>query len=194
MCTLDNLKENPLVILLIDFFLFLIITIVHFIFYFLIKETDLGNIFDAFESSPLFDFRIDSDWGASSHITFHVWEGRQEKKYKKKTIIVDRTYIDKINAYYFCYKHISHKDLLYRGQIIKKEESCNEVYQKDCGIIDTLNQHLCIADNEECPLYDVRIGEIGNLEEYEKNSNIYYDKKNRDQNKKIIGKLILNDG
>ena len=198
MCTLDNLKENPLVILLIDFFLFLIITIVHFIFYFLIKETDFGNIFDTFESSPLFDFRIESNCGAYSHIIFHTWEGRKEKKSSSSTIIVDRTDINKINGYYFCYRHISYKDLLYRGQIIKREESCNDIYPKDCGTIDTLNQHLCIADNEKCPLYDVGIGEPGNSEEYhynEKNSNIYYNnEKYRGQNKKIIGKLILNDG
>ena len=129
MCTLDNLKENPLVILLIDFFLFLIIIIVHFIFYFLIKETDFGNIFDAFESSPLFDFRIDSNCGAYSHIIFHTWEGRKEKKSRSSTIIVDRTDIDKINGYYFCYRHISYKDLLYRGQITKKDESCNDILQ-----------------------------------------------------------------
>jgi hypothetical protein len=113
MCTLDNLKENPLVILLIDFFLFLIITIVHFIFYFLIKETDFGNIFDTFESSPLFDFRIESNCGAYSHIIFHTWEGREEEEYyysngriHSRTKIVDRTDIDKINGLYFCYKHI----------------------------------------------------------------------------------------
>ena len=194
----DKLEKCSLPIVLIDLFLFLIITIVHFVFYFVIKETDFENIFDVFESSPLFDFRIDSNCGAYSHIIFHTWEGRKEKKSRSSTIIVDRTDIDKINGYYFCYRHISYKDLLYRGQIIKKKESCNDIYPKDCGTIDTLKQHLCIADNENCPLYDVGIGDPGNSEEYhynEKNSNIYYNnEKYRGQNKKIIGKLILNEG
>ena len=36
---------------LIDFILILIIGVIHFVFFFYIKETDFGNIFDVFESS-----------------------------------------------------------------------------------------------------------------------------------------------
>ena len=205
----DKLEKCSLPIVLIDFILFLIISIVHFVFYFIIKETDFENIFDVFESSPLFNFRIDSNCGAYSHIIFHTWEGREEKEYyysngrtHSRTKIVDRTDIDKINGLYFCYKHISYRDLLYNGQIIKQNERCedNIKYNKDCGIIDTLNQHLCIKNDENCPLYDVGIGDPGNSEIYiynDKHSDIYYnndDYINTITNKKIIGKLILNDG
>ena len=108
----DKLKKYSKLLTFIEITLFLIISIIHFVFYFLIKETDFGNIFDAFDSSPLFDFYIDNSCGANSHITFHVWEGREVHYYgtrrtRKKTEIVDRTDIDKINGNYFCYRHVS---------------------------------------------------------------------------------------
>ena len=180
--------------------LVILFEIMHFIFAFFFKVTDFNNVFDTLDSSPLFNFFSDVTCGSNEHIIFHVWEGidRSKESYDSNSKIEGKTEISKINGYYFCYRHISYKDLLYRGQIIKKDESCNDIYPKDCGTIDTLNQHLCIADNEKCPLYDVGIGEPGNSEEYhynEKNSNIYYNnEKYRGQNKKIIGKLILNDG
>jgi len=61
------------------------------------------------------------------------------------------------------YKYISYKELLYNGQIIKKEEKCVNNYLKDCGTIDTLNQHLCIKNDESCLLYNIGIGENKNL-------------------------------
>ena len=190
----------------INFILYLIICIIHFVFYFFIKQTEFENILDAFESSPLFDFSLDTSCGIREHIIFHVWEGRKE--YSSRTDIsgysytdihtVDRTVIDKINGYYFCYTNISYKDLLYNDQIVKEGETCPEKYPKDCGIIDTLNQHLCIKNEEKCPLYDIRIGEPKNKNAYineRNNSGIFYNNENYDEpNKKIIGKLILSDG
>ena len=177
-----------------DMILFLILSIIHLVFYFYIKQTDMENIFDSFESSPLFDFSVETYCADKSHITFHVWEGREETYYyynngkiNSNTKIVDVTDIDKINGHYFCYKHISYKELLYKGQI-KKE--CSGIYSKNCGIIDTLNQKMCIKENEDCPLYNVGIGT-----DFSKPGGIYY---NNDvissNNKKIIGKIILNDG
>ena len=197
--------KNILPILtIIDMILIIMISIVHFVFYFLVNESDFGNVFDTFDSSPLFDFSVDINCGSKSHITFHVWEGREETEHhyynggtRSRTKIVDKTNIDIINGNYFCYKYISYKTLLYNGQIIKKEEECNEKYPKDCGTIDTLNQHLCIKSNENCPLYDVGIGDKKVSTDYDYNSNarVYYNNNNyNEQNKKIIGKLILNDG
>ena len=66
-----------------EYFLFancviiILIAIVHFVFVFFIKETDLDNIFDAFESSPLFDFSIGTTCDSNSHIIFHTWKGRK---------------------------------------------------------------------------------------------------------------------
>ena len=192
-----------------DFIILFLIAVIHLVFYFIIKETDFGNLFDVFESSPLFNFAIDkANCGKYDSLTFHVWEGRKEYyyyydyngQYHSKTKIVDKTEIKQINGYYFCYSHKSYKDLLYNGQIKKYGELCQGTYPNDCGIIDTLDQHLCIKDGEKCPLYDVGIKNVdepinNNIYEYVEDADIYY---NNDaynlEDKKIIGKLILNDG
>ena len=203
----DDGFDSPYKIFFIffDLTLILILCVMHFVFYFYIKETEFNNIFDTYESSPLFDFSIGGNCGANSHIIFYVWEGRKQKevyyykgKRRTKTTYVDRTEIDKINGHLFCYKKISYKDLLYNGQIIKNNENCNGEFKKDCGIIDTLDQKLCIKEDEKCPLYDVGIGEQGDVptDDYEYNSlaKIYYNKENYNGQKKIIGKLLLSDG
>ena len=204
MCLLDGLKN--IYFLVIDSVIIFIIAIVHFVFFFYIKETDFENIFDAFESSPLFDFSIRPTCGSNSHIVFHTWEGREEKDYyysngrrRSRTKIVDVTDISAINGHLFCYKYISYKDLLYNGQIIKKGETCPQKYQKNCGIIDTLEQKLCIKNEDICPLYDVGIGQKADTTNYIYKSptegNVYYNKENyNDPNKRIIGKIILSDG
>lgn len=58
----------------------------------------------------------------------------------RESKIVDRTDIVKINGNMFCYEKKSYKEVLYNGQIIKKDESCGEEYPINCGIIDTLEQ------------------------------------------------------
>ena len=185
---------------IIDFILLLIFGVIHLVFYFIIKETDFENIFDTFESSPLFDLKISPNCGSYSHIIFHVWEGYKVTTGGRhsRTKIVDRTDIDRINENYFCYKKISYKDLLYNGQIIKKGESCPQEYSTNCGIIDTLEQLLCIKNGESCPLYDIGIGNkpLGDYTHQNgNNENIYYNNNSYNEaNKKIIGKLILNEG
>ena len=197
----DNLKNKYFAI--IDFILLLIFGVIHLVFYFIIKETDFENIFDTFESSPLFDLKLSANCGSYSHIIFHVWEGYEVstrgRNSNSRTKIVDRTDIDRINGNYFCYKKISYKDLLYKGQIIKKGESCPQEYNTNCGIIDTLEQQLCIKNGESCPLYDIGIGNkpLGDYTHQNgNNANIYYNNNNNynEANKKIIGKLILNEG
>ena len=69
------------------------------------------------------------------------------------------------------YKKFSkYRDLFYNNQIKKQNENCKENY-KSFGIIDTLNQILCIKNEENCPL---------------NNNNNYKGEK------KIIGNIILN--
>ena len=153
----------------------------------------------------LFDFSIEDNCGVKSHVVFQVWQGRKEEEYyyrnghlNSRTKIVDRTNIKKLNGKLFCYKHISYKELLYNGQIRKEEEQYSGDYLKDCGIIDTLKQHLYIKDDEKCPLYDAGIGkgvDLTNYNYFDYPYELYYNKDNYNEpNKKIIGKLILNDG
>ena len=190
-----------------EYFLFancviiILIAIVHFVFVFFIKETDFDNIFDAFESSPLFDFSIKETCDSNFPLVFHTWAGIRVSSGGKHSSskIVDVTDITKINGYSFCYKYISYKDLLYNGQIIKKGETCPQEYQKNCGILDTLEQELCIKNEDKCPLYDLGIGQKTDTANYisksETEGNVYYNNEDyNDPNKRIIGKLILNEG
>ena len=203
---LDNFEERK-ALLIIESIIVTLIGIAHLVLYFFIKETDFNNIFDTFESSPLFDFSIDDNCGIKSHIIFHIWEGRKETEFyyskrnsRSRTKIVDRTDLKKLNGKYFCYKHVSYRELLYNDQIRKEEEPYNGDYTYDCGIVDTLNQHLYIKVGEKCPIYDAGIGRPNDLTNYNyigDSFNLYYnndDYYNNMPNKKIIGKLILNDG
>lgn len=198
---------------LVGFIAMTIISILHFIFSFIFKITDFNNIIDTLESSPLFNFHIDKqNCGADEYIKFYTWEGIKEKHYyytgtgkkrkrRSKTVIKGKSDINKINGRYFCYRRgMTYKELLYNGQIIKKNENCKDGY-KNCGIIDTLEQQLCMPQDDECPLYDVGISEGDNYYKdnadytYEVNSRIYYNKNTYNEpNKKIIGKIVLNDG
>lgn len=194
-------------IIIIDVIFLILLSIMHFTFSFFIRASDFNNLFDTFESSPLYDFEVNNNCGLKDYIIFHTWEGYKKTEYyyergrsHSRTEIVDKTDITKINRFKFCYKNKeSYKELLYNGQIIKKEESCKTGF-KDCGTIDTLEQKLCIRDDDQCPLYDVRLGSIDNSlsSKYntESNSDIYFNNANYEDmpNKKIIGKLILNDG
>ena len=58
-----------------------------------------------------------------------------------------------------------------------------------------------MPQDDECPLYDVGISEGDNYYKdnadyiYDENSRIYYNKNTyNEQNKKIIGKIVLNEG
>ena len=73
---MDFISSNKIPIIITECILFLCLAIIHLILFTYIEETDFENIFDVFESSPLFDFSISKNCGSKSHITFHVWEGR----------------------------------------------------------------------------------------------------------------------
>ena len=76
MCIFDELKNKYF--LAIDYIIILIIGIVHLVFFFFIKKTDFENIFDAFESSPLFNFSIEGiSCGSNTPLVFRTWEGRK---------------------------------------------------------------------------------------------------------------------
>ena len=194
-------------ILIIDIIAIIALSIIHFVFYFFIEKTNYENLFDAFESSPFYDFKVDDNCGANDNLVFHRWEGRKETeyywrdgRYRSREIILDETDITLINGNKFCYnKKKTYRELLNNKQIIKKDENCNENFPKNCGTIDTLEQQLCVSENEDCPLYDIRLNP-DNIDENnydtdtDKNSKIYYNKKNYDNDKKIIGKLLLNHG
>ena len=190
-------------ILLIIIFLIFLVGLAHFISGFLLKVNHF-NSSDLMNSYPLFDFSI-GNCQDKLKVIFHRYGGRKDYNFtkigdfspEKETKIVDETDIKKINGYYFCYRNISYKNLLNNGQVIKKGEKCPSAYSKNCGTLDTLEQELCINNNDKCPLYDIGLGVQTDLDNYiyDKASNVYYNNDNYNKsNKKIVGRLILNEG
>ena len=179
--------QKDVCITMIDCALIFLITVFHFISFFLIKSSDFTEIFDTYDSSPLFDLTLsDTPCSSTYNIIFHKWEGVKEVHYHRKTRYTrqkDATNIEKLKDKYFCYKPMTYKELLYNGQIKKEGETPSGEYTNDCGVIDTLGQHLYIKETEVCPLYEVKI-----------DGNSIFKNSNEDIEKKIIGKLILNDG
>ena len=62
-----------------------------------------------------------------------------------------------------------------------------------------MEQELCIKNEDKCPLYDVGIGQNTDTANYisksETEGNVYYNNEDyNDPNKRIIGKLFLNEG
>ena len=204
-----SIEEDVGILIIVDFILLLIVGIIHLVFYFYYKQTDFDNIFGTFDSSPLFDFSYSNNCGAKTEYVLQNWKGLKDTQYIDnrgnlqipETIITDQKDLKIINSKKFCYKEISYKKLLYNDQIRKLEDKYEGIYTKDCGIIDTLNQHLFIKEGEKCPLYDIGIGTPDDLTNYNyiedslSNINIYYNKDNyNNPDKKIIGKLTLSEG
>jgi len=65
--------------------------------------------------------------------------------YEEKNIL-----LKKWKGSYFCGSSIKPKNY-FELNVIAKNEKCSQKYKK-CGIIDTLNNYLCIPENEICPL------------------------------------------
>ena len=199
MCIIEKL--NKVVLIWMELLAILAVCILHIIYGFSRTEPDF-NTYELFNSTPLFNFSLNKDCNGTSKNIFHRWGGWKQIEYSEADetnvwVIYDDTDIVKLNGNYFCYNYMSYIDLLYNGQIIKNGTECPKEYNKNCGRIDTLNQELCIKENEKCPLYDIGIGlppEPDNYN-YDDDSNIYYNNDNYNaSNKTIIGKLILNDG
>ena len=193
-------KLNNAILVRIELIIIFITSLSHLVFGVVRKELEF-NTYDLFNASPFFNFSISDDCNNKLKNVFHTWGGwkRQEQTAEgtAQCVIYDVTNITKINGNCFYYKYISYKYLLNNGQIIKNGTECSKENNKNCGRIDTLNQELCIKENEKCPLYDVGIGLPPDPINYicDENSSIYYNKDNYNiSNKTIIGKLILNDG
>ena len=202
MCLINRLHSKALVIL--ESFIIFAIAIAHLGFGFILKFKNFSEfkVYELFDSSPLFDFSLENICKNKSAVIFHRWKGRRDYSHmfdyeSPDSYIRDATDIKKINGKFFCFRNISYKDLLNNGQIIKKGSECPLEYHKNCGRLDTLEQELCIKENEKCPLYDIGIGNKSNDKNYiyDEISKVYYNNENYNkENKTIIGSLVLNEG
>ena len=202
MCLIETL-DKPSLIIVAEIAIFAI-GILHIVVGFKRPVPDF-NTYDLFNIAPIYDFSVDySCYGSKQANTFHVWGGWKKYEYdfyynRFEYKYYDVTPLKKINGKYFCYRRSSktYMDLLKNGQIIENGTECPNRYKKNCGRIDTLNQELCIEENENCPLYDVGIGEQSDKTNYnyDIDSNVYYSKENFNiQNKAIIAKFNLSHG
>ena len=129
--------QKDVCITMIDCALIFLITVFHFVSFFLIKRSDFTEIFDTYDSSPLFDFALSNNPCPSTYnIIFHKWEGVKEEYWHRKTRYTrqkDATNIEKLKNNYFCYKPMTYKELLYNGQIKKEGETPSGEYTYDCN-------------------------------------------------------------
>ena len=202
MCLIERLNKPPLIMAaLVSIF---VMCLFHIVIGFMRPVPDFST-YDLFNIAPITDFSVDYNCFNKQRNVFHVWGGWKKYEYDYTESHYEYNFYDKgteitkINGKYFCYNRATktYMDLLNNGQIIKNGTECPEEYKKNCGRIDTLNQELCIKEDEKCPLYDVGIGnqEDTNNYEYDIDSNVYYSKDNFNiQNKAIIAKFNLSDG
>lgn len=129
----------------------------------------INTIQESLKSYPLIEF--DLTYNKTNNETqdksrlgpFFKWPGIYELDYDA---INDRDYyrtvcppyyMYKIYGYYFDYtKYKTYEELLNNGNIIKKNSECKNGY-KNCGVIDTLEQQLCLPENISCPINDIQI-------------------------------------
>ena len=158
-------------------------------------------------SSPLINFELTDNQNSQKTLygPFLLWPGRiiiDEIKGETDEILSKETNISKIYGKYFYYeKYQIYEELLNNGNIIKNNEQCKDGYQ-NCGIIDTLNQSLCLPTNIECPINDIEIISYSNSTkddyfnqgynfEYGSNNMIFF-YTNKQKTNPIIGRIILN--
>ena len=150
--------------------------------------------------------------GRKGKISYNTtcWDSHDKEYYpctkKEYKILSERQNIKKIYNYYFCYSnYYTYGSLLENYNIFKNNESCPNHF-KDCGIIDNLNQKLCLYKLMQCPLTDLIILDYNDLNynyyynstnyikynnEFLGNKTIFVSNKNKSEG--IIGNLILSD-
>ena len=156
-------------------------------------------------SSPFIDFNIGNNntEGQSLIGPFLYWDGRSTYVEEEGDVeLTPPQTIWRIYGKYMDYKkYLTYEQLLNNGNIIKKDLECKEGF-KNCGIIDTLNQQLCLPKNISCPLNDIEIinqYETLKLEEYyDKGYEIIFGKNDKafaytnQSDNPVIGRILLN--
>ena len=116
------------------------------------REIFQNNIF------PLFHFYIGLDSPSPEYISydsFYTWQGTL-KSSKQELAPVE---INKIFQNKFFYVKSNKTYFDYLKNSVKQGEDCKNNYKK-CGILDSNNNILCLPENEECPLNDIKISEL----------------------------------
>ena len=112
---------------------------------------------------------------------------------------IDKINIDNYKGFKFCpIKGKSYN--YYLENSVKSNEKCPDG-KKKCGILDSLNQTICLNINEECPINDIKIDNNNNTENsdiiyktIQLNNNEYLHYTNQSIDNPILIKLKLSDG
>ena len=103
-----------------------------------------------------------------------------DKKYCKNVDEIKRKNYTKFNGCELC--SINNKDniklnydILIKNSTKTKEECLNQKGMKICGMLDELNQIVCLNENIECPLNDIIINNNSTHKEIINNTEIIYD-------------------
>ena len=118
---------------------------------------DLKNEIFQNQSFPMFHFYIGLESPSQEHLyydSFYTWQGTI-KKFKEE---LNPVKINKIFNNKFFYEKTNKTYLDYLKTSVKKGENCDE-NNKKCGILDSNNNILCIPNNEECPINDLKISD-----------------------------------
>ena len=78
------------IFIIISFICIMSIPITGLIFFFFIKEANMVNVFDIYESSPLFDFNPGLNCNGKSFIAFYTWEGRIDTEKKNNNLNINK--------------------------------------------------------------------------------------------------------
>ena len=161
------------------------------------------------DSSPLIDLDLTTSVynNESKYINrygpFLYWPGRsfhytdaEPDDYSLYSIVI-------LSEQYFDYKNYqTYEELLNNDSIIKNNEDCNDKF-KNCGVIDTLGQKLCLPEEIDCPLNDLLL--VNTSDDEKINDYIKKGYKRKDalnektflysseqKDKPIIGRIVLN--
>ena len=104
----------------------------------------------------------------------------------------------------FCSKNYNQSQLIYNGYLyflnssVLENEECEKGYKK-CGLLDDMGNYLCLPEEEECPINDIKITYNRNYElENQNYSYIFYNRRyiyyTNTSNNPVIIKLKATEG
>ena len=104
----------------------------------------------------------------------------------------------------FCSKNYNQSQLIYNGYLyflnssVLENEECEKGYKK-CGLLDDMGNYLCLPEEEECPINDIKITYNPNYElENQNYSYIFYNRRyiyyTNTSNNPVIVKMKVTEG
>ena len=182
--------------------------------------TFLDELINDLNKSPIFDFSLNDKYYSPygyKKIKFGEWEGTKigckcqnktnegECSEEQKRIRCKPVYPYWPKEYYYYrgkifsgkrFRYKSYDDLIKRNLIIQKQNNC-PIGMKKCGIIDSLDNILCMKKYDDCPINDIIINNTEKIENYTSialNDTLFFHCAGEMVNKKIVSDLFVFKG